>query len=83
MEGILGSFGLVGIMVYVAFIILWLLVPIFIFVITRRVKEIRDVARDSQLEIMELNANIKFIKEKYSEKNEHLVQPTESESQNL
>ncbi|ABG39937.1 hypothetical protein Patl_1412 [Paraglaciecola sp. T6c] len=83
MEGILGSFGLVGIMVYVAFIILWLLVPIFIFVITRRVKEIRDVARDSQLEIMELNANIKFIKEKYSEKNEQLVQPTESESQNL
>ncbi|AEE23920.1 hypothetical protein Glaag_2983 [Glaciecola sp. 4H-3-7+YE-5] len=66
MDDVLGSFGLVGIMVYVAFIILWLLVPVFIFLISRRVREMRDVVRDSQLEIMELNANIKYIKQKYS-----------------
>ena len=49
MEGILGNFGLVGVIFYVAFIILWLLVPVFIFVISRRVKEMRDLARDSSI----------------------------------
>ena len=82
MEGILGNFGLVGVIFYVAFIILWLLVPVFIFVISRRVKEMRDLARDSQMEIMELNANIKYLKQKFSEKNEPQVQSMGSASQN-
>ncbi|WP_166425295.1 hypothetical protein [Paraglaciecola sp. 20A4] len=73
MEGILSSFGLAGVMVYVAFIILWLLVPVFIFVISRRVKEMRDLARDSQMEIMELNTNIKYLKQKFAEKSEPQV----------
>ncbi|GGZ58349.1 hypothetical protein [Paraglaciecola chathamensis] len=66
MDDVLGSFGLAGILLYIALFFLWLLVPVFIFLISRRVREIRDVVRDSQLEIMELNANIKYIKQKYS-----------------
>ncbi|MBN27685.1 MAG: hypothetical protein CL578_21920 [Alteromonadaceae bacterium] len=66
MDDVLGSFGLAGIMLYIALFFLWLLVPVFIFLISRRVREMRDVVRDSQLEIMELNANIKYIKQKYS-----------------
>ena len=66
MDDVLGSFGLAGILLYIALFFLWLLVPVFIFLISRRVTEMRDVVRDSQLEIMELNANIKYIKQKYS-----------------
>ncbi|GAC05989.1 hypothetical protein [Paraglaciecola chathamensis] len=66
MDDVLGSFGLAGILLYIALFFLWLLVPVFIFLISRRVREMRDVVRDSQLEIMELNANIKYIKQKYS-----------------
>ena len=67
MDDVLGSFGLAGILLYIALFFLWLLVPVFIFLISRRVREMRDVVRDSQLEIMELNANIKYIKQKYSD----------------
>ncbi|MEI8650920.1 hypothetical protein P4S73_28500 [Paraglaciecola sp. Hal342] len=66
MDDVLGSFGLAVDPAVYCIIFLWLLVPVFIFLISRRVREMRDVVRDSQLEIMELNANIKYIKQKYS-----------------
>ena len=41
--------------------------PIFIFLISKRIKEMRDMARESNLAVKELNANIKYLKRKGNE----------------
>ncbi|KPD20674.1 hypothetical protein [Idiomarina abyssalis] len=59
--------GIIGGLAYLAIALLWILVPIFIFLISKRVKDIRDIARESRLEVKELNANLKALKRKLSE----------------
>jgi hypothetical protein len=59
--------GIIGGLAYLAIALLWILVPIFIFLISKRVKDMRDIARESRLEVKELNANLKALKRKFSE----------------
>ena len=70
MEGVFGGVGAIGALFYLALIILWILVPIFVFLISKRVKEMRDIAIESGREIKELNASIKYLKRKFKESNE-------------
>ena len=71
MDGFVGSLGALGIVLYLALLVLWILVPIFIFLISKRVKEMRDIALESRLEIKELNASIKYLKRKFNEAEEN------------
>jgi len=59
--------GIIGGLAYLAIALLWILVPIFIFLISKRVKDMRDIARESRLEVKELNANLKALKRKLNE----------------
>jgi hypothetical protein len=59
--------GIIGGLAYFAIALLWILVPIFIFLISKRVKDMRDIARESRLEVKELNANLKALKRKLSD----------------
>ncbi|GGW80516.1 hypothetical protein [Alteromonas halophila] len=70
MEGVFEGVGAVGALFYLALIMLWVLVPVFVFLISKRVKEMRDMARESRLEIKELNASLKYLKRKFKESNE-------------
>ena len=70
MEGVFGGFGALGALFYLALIILWILVPVFVFLISKRVKEMRDIARESRLEVKELNASLKHLKRKLKESDE-------------
>ncbi|NVK55317.1 MAG: hypothetical protein HWE26_06860 [Alteromonadaceae bacterium] len=67
MEGHFAGVGVIGGLFYVVLIILWALVPVFVFLISKRVKEMRDIARESRLEIKELNASLKYLKRKFNE----------------
>ena len=62
-----GSIGVIGALIYFVFIIIWLAVPVMIYLISKRVKEMRDIARESRLEVKELNASLKFIKRKLND----------------
>jgi hypothetical protein len=62
-----GSVGVIGALIYFVFIIIWLAVPVMIYLISKRVKEMRDIARESRLEVKELNASLKFIKRKLND----------------
>ena len=62
-----GSVGVIGALIYFAFIIIWLAVPVMVYLISKRVKEMRDIARESRLEVKELNASLKFIKRKLND----------------
>ncbi len=70
MEGVFGGVGAIGAVFYLALIILWILVPVFVFLISKRVKEMRDIARESRLEVKEMNANLKYLKRKLKESDE-------------
>ncbi|MAL84661.1 MAG: hypothetical protein CMF11_10050 [Idiomarina sp.] len=59
--------GIIGGLAYLAIALLWILVPIFVFLISKRVKDMRDIARESRLEVKELNANLKALKRKLNE----------------
>ncbi|MGM0906419.1 MAG: hypothetical protein ACQEVQ_07805 [Pseudomonadota bacterium] len=59
--------GIIGGLAYLAIALLWVLVPIFVFLISKRVKDMRDIARESRLEVKELNANLKALKRKLNE----------------
>ncbi|MBD3587374.1 ABC transporter ATP-binding protein [Salinimonas sp. HHU 13199] len=67
MEGILEGVGAAGALFYLALIILWVLVPVFVILISKRVKEMRDIAIESRIEIKELNASLKYLKRKFNE----------------
>lgn len=69
MEVIGNSLGIFSVFFYLVLAILWIMVPVFIFLISKRVKQMLNVMETSQSEIKELNASIKFIKRKYSERN--------------
>ncbi len=62
-----GSFG---VLFYVILAIFWIMVPVFIFLISKRVKQMLTVMETSQSEIKELNASIKYLKCKYNESSE-------------
>jgi predicted PurR-regulated permease PerM len=64
MDAIFGSFAAI---IYISLIVLSILVPIFVFLISKRVKEMRDLAREFSPTIKELNANIKYLKRKFDE----------------
>lgn len=70
-DGLFGGANIVLLLFYLTFIVLWLVVPIFVFLINKRVKEMRDCSRESRLEIKELNANLKYLKRKFNEMKEH------------
>ena len=61
------TFGSFAGLVYLMLVMLWLPVPILIFLISKRIKEMRDMARESNLAVKELNANIKYLKRKGNE----------------
>lgn len=48
-------------------ILLWLILPVFVFLISKRVKEMRDIAREGRLELKELNSTLKYLKRKFNE----------------
>jgi len=61
------TFGSFAGLVYLMLVMLWLPVPILIFLISKRIKEMRDMARESNLAVKELNANIKYLKRTFNE----------------
>lgn len=67
MDVLFGSVTALGGVLYLGFIVLWISIPVFIFLISRRVREMRDLALESRLELKELNASIKYLKRKFSE----------------
>lgn len=69
-----GSAGIVLGLFYLVVIVLWIAVPIFIYLINKRVKEMRDNSREYRTEIKELNANLKFLKRKFNEVSEQQTQ---------
>jgi len=60
-------FGMFTALIYIILGLLWITVPIFIFLISKRVKQMLNVMETSQSEIKELNASIKYLKRKYNE----------------
>jgi predicted PurR-regulated permease PerM len=70
MEVIGNSFGVFGVFFYLVLAILWIMVPVFIYLISKRVKQMLNVMETSQSEIKELNASIKYLKRKYKESSE-------------
>jgi cbb3-type cytochrome oxidase subunit 3 len=48
-------------------ILLWFILPVFVFLISKRVKEMRDIAREGRLELKELNSTLKYLKRKFNE----------------
>lgn len=79
MESIVGGMGFLGILFYFFLILLWVLVPVFIFLISSRVKDMRDMARASRLELKEVNANLKYLKRKFNDANNIPPDPAPSD----
>jgi len=73
MEVIGNSLGAFGILFYLVLGILWIMVPVFIFLISKRVKKMVNIMQASQSEIKELNASINYLKRKYNEGSEHEI----------
>jgi len=67
MEVIGNSFGVFSVLFYLVLAILWIMVPVFIFLISKRMKQMLNVMETSQSEIKELNASIKYLKRRYNE----------------
>ena len=63
-------FGMFTALIYIILGLLWITVPVFIYLISKRVKQMLNVMETSQSEIKELNASIKYLKRKYNESNE-------------
>lgn len=63
-------FGIFTALIYIILGLLWITVPVFIYLISKRVKQMLNVMETSQSEIKELNASIKYLKRKYNESNE-------------
>ncbi|MCL1036459.1 hypothetical protein L2750_04745 [Shewanella submarina] len=64
----MGQIETVGMLIKVVFIIGWLLIPLFVILIYLHVKQMRETAVEMQMEIKELNANIKYLKRRFNEK---------------
>lgn len=68
-----GGADIILALIYILFFILWLAVPIFVYLINKRVKEMRDNSREYRSEIKELNANLKYLKRKFNETNDQQI----------
>ncbi|WP_462154768.1 hypothetical protein [Pseudoalteromonas piscicida] len=67
MEVMWSSISVISALVYIGFIFLCIPIPLFIYLISKRVKEMRDLAVESRMEIKEINASLKYFKRKYRE----------------
>ena len=67
MDSIFAGAGAIGALFYLILILLWIAVPIFVFLISKRVKNIRDMGIEYGKDLKELNANVKYFKRKYNE----------------
>ncbi|WP_334029098.1 hypothetical protein [Alteromonas sp. P256] len=67
MNSIFAGVGAIGALFYLILILLWIAVPIFVFLISKRVKNIRDIGVEYGKELKELNASVKYLKRKYNE----------------
>jgi hypothetical protein len=67
MDSIFAGVGAIGALFYLILILLWIAVPIFVFLISKRVKNIRDMGVEYGKELKELNASVKYLKRKYNE----------------
>lgn len=67
MDSIFAGVGAIGALCYLILILLWIAVPIFVFLISKRVKNIRDMGVEYGKELKELNASVKYLKRKYNE----------------
>lgn len=67
MDALFAGVGAIGALFYLIIILLWIAVPIFVYLISRRVKNIRDMGIEYGRELKELNASVKYLKRKYNE----------------
>ena len=67
MDSVFAGVGAIGALFYLILILLWIAVPIFVFLISKRVKNIRDMGVEYGKELKELNASVKYLKRKYNE----------------
>lgn len=62
-------FGLFTGFAYILLGLLWITVPVFIFLISKRVKRMLNIMENSQADIKELNASIKILQSNKNESN--------------
>ena len=62
-------FGLFTGLIYILLGLLWITVPVFVFLISKRVKQMLNIMENSQADIKELNANIKILQSNKNESN--------------
>jgi hypothetical protein len=62
-------FGLFTALSYILLGLLWVTVPVFIFLISKRVKRMLNIMETSQADIKELNESIKILQSNNSESN--------------
>lgn len=62
-------FGLFTGLIYILLGLLWITVPVFVFLISKRVKQMLNIMENSQAEIKELNASIKILQSNKNESN--------------
>ncbi len=62
-------FGLFTGLIYILLGLLWITVPVFVFLISKRVKQMLNIMENSQADIKELNASIKILQSNKNESN--------------
>lgn len=62
-------FGMFTGLIYILLGFLWITVPVFIFLISKRVKRMLNIMENSQADIKELNVNIKNLQNNKNESN--------------
>lgn len=62
-------FGLFTGFAYILLGLLWITVPVFIFLISKRVKRMLNIMENSQADFKELNASIKILQSNKNESN--------------
>jgi sorbitol-specific phosphotransferase system component IIC len=62
-------FGMFTGLIYILLGLLWITVPVFIFLISKRVKRMLNIMENSQADIKELNVNIKNLQNNKNESN--------------
>jgi sorbitol-specific phosphotransferase system component IIC len=62
-------FGMFTGLIYILLGLLWITVPVFIFLISKRVKRMLNIMENSQADIKELNVNIKKLQNNKNESN--------------
>lgn len=62
-------FGLFTGLIYILLGLLWITVPVLVFLISKRVKQMLNIMENSQADIKELNASIKILQSNKNESN--------------